>query len=282
MSPAPAPAYGRSEPEPKKAPAKTTSCTATHYPDQSAPRIPIVRGEDGKLNFDVGPPPGGTAPVARSKSKAPTHRERADGIHSWVNEAAPKGVFDRTNGVQDQEGFTAFLGEFDPSKMKYSDYQAKYQEYLAGHMPGKIAGQSLLGAGLITTIVPPTSAKPVVSQSAASEPIGRTPTATGAQGGGTTYVKTVQELLKPGGEFVGSVRKGATVEIRTVPSSDFSTLQQELLAGAEPSGSYAGGKGIWYNLPSGGRVGVRSSKESGLTLDIDIPGLPKGFKVHQQ
>jgi len=211
-----------------------------------------------------------------------SHRDRVDAIHAWVNDAASKDVFARTNGIQDQEGFTVFLGEFDPSKMQYSDYHAKYQEFLAGHMPGKIAGQSLLGAGLMPTIVPPASAKPVVPRSAASEPIGRIPTATVAQGGGTIHAKTVQELLKPGGEFVGSVRKGAPVEIRTVPSSDFPTLQQELLAGAKPSGTYAGGKGIWYNLANGGRVGVRSSKESGLTLDIDIPGLPKGFKVHQQ
>ncbi len=45
---------------------------------------------------------------------------------------------------------------------------------------------------------------------------------------------------------------------------------------------YAGGKGVWYDLPSGGRVGIRTSNNSGVTLDIDIPGYPKGFKVHQQ
>jgi filamentous hemagglutinin len=35
-------------------------------------------------------------------------------------------------------------------------------------------------------------------------------------------------------------------------------------------------------LPNGGKVGVRVSDKSGVTLDIDIPGYPKGFKVHQE
>jgi hypothetical protein len=119
----------------------------------------IVQGADGSRKFDIGNIPAGAAPVVSGKIKAPTHRERADGIHAWVNEAAKKGVFDRTNGVQDQEGFTTLLGEFDPSKMKYSDYQGKYQEYLAGHMPGKIAGQSLLNAAFLPTAVHPTDPK---------------------------------------------------------------------------------------------------------------------------
>jgi hypothetical protein len=143
----------------KKAPGKPIRCTTTCYPDPSAPRIPIIRGEDGSLKFDVRPIPGGAAPAAGRISKAPIHHERAEGIHAWINEASSKGIFDRTNGVQDQEGFTAFLGEFDPSKMKYSDYHEKYQEFLAGRMPGKMAGQSLLGAGLIPTAVPPFSLK---------------------------------------------------------------------------------------------------------------------------
>ncbi|MDR3672193.1 MAG: hypothetical protein P4L36_15195 [Holophaga sp.] len=111
---------------------------------------------------------------------------------------------------------------------------------------------------------------------------GRLPAGPAASGSGITQTKPVQELLKPGGELIGTIQKGATAEVRTVSSSEFTTLQQELLVGAKPSGTYAGGKGTWYNLPNGGRVGVRSSKESGLTLDIDIPGLPKGLKVHQQ
>jgi filamentous hemagglutinin len=87
--------------------------------------------------------------------------------------------------------------------------------------------------------------------------------------------------LKPNGQFIGAVNKGATPNIRTVSSSKFDALKNNLLDGATASGSYAGGKGTWYDLPNGGRVGVRTSDNSGLTLDIDIPGYPQGFKVHQ-
>jgi filamentous hemagglutinin len=94
--------------------------------------------------------------------------------------------------------------------------------------------------------------------------------------------KNVDDILKPGGQFVGTVHKGATPDIRTVSSSDFDALRIDLLDGATVSGTYAGGKGTWYDLPGGGRVGLRMSDNSGATLDIDIPGYPKGFKVHQQ
>ena len=92
--------------------------------------------------------------------------------------------------------------------------------------------------------------------------------------------KSVDDILKPNGDFIGTVNKGATPNIRTVSLSEFNTLKDDLLDGATASGTYAGGKGTWYDLQNGGRVGVRTSDNSGLTLDIDIPGYPKGFKVH--
>ena len=103
------------------------------------------------------------------------------------------------------------------------------------------------------------------------------PKATGVGGA----VRTVDGLLRPGGEFLGTVVRGATAEIRTITASEFSALQKQLLRGAKPSGSYAAGNGTWYELPSGGRIGVRASEGSGVTLDIDIPGYPRGFKVHK-
>ncbi len=94
--------------------------------------------------------------------------------------------------------------------------------------------------------------------------------------------RATSKLLKPGSEFIGNVEKGATPNIRTISAKEFTTLKDQLLKGATKIGKYASGKGTWYKLKSGGRVGVRSSKNNGTTLDIDIPGLPKGFKVHQQ
>ncbi|SIT29110.1 hemagglutinin repeat-containing protein [Achromobacter sp. MFA1 R4] len=101
------------------------------------------------------------------------------------------------------------------------------------------------------------------------------------QGPGLLF-KHVDDILKPNGEYIGIVDKGATPNIRTVSSHDFEAMKVDLLDGASIAGTYAGGKGTWYDLPTGGRVGVRMSDISGETLDIDIPGYPKGFKVHHQ
>ena len=95
-------------------------------------------------------------------------------------------------------------------------------------------------------------------------------------------MKSVEDLLRPNGQYVGTVNPGATPNIRTVTSQEFSQLQADLLNGAKPSVQYAGGKGTWYELPGGGRVGVRQSDGSGLTLDINIPGFPRDLKVHQK
>jgi hypothetical protein len=100
--------------------------------------------------------------------------------------------------------------------------------------------------------------------------------------GGTSVAGSVADILKPNGQFIGTVNKGATPEIRTVSPSEFNILKDDLLNGATASGKYAKGEGTWYDLPGGGRVGVRMSDNTGITLDIDIPGYPKGFKVHQQ
>jgi len=91
----------------------------------------------------------------------------------------------------------------------------------------------------------------------------------------------LDDLLRPGGQFIGSVIKGTTPNIRTVSSQEFSTLHAQLMnRGAKqvPKSSY---KGTWYELPGGGSFGVRQAR-SGLTLDFDLPGFPKGFKVHQK
>ena len=98
----------------------------------------------------------------------------------------------------------------------------------------------------------------------------------------TAAARAVDNLLKPNGNYIGVVNSGATENIRTVSSGEFSVLKNELLNGATATGTYAGGKGTWYSLPRGGRIGVRASDNSGVTMDIDIPGYPKGFKVHQK
>ncbi|WVT77634.1 hypothetical protein QM996_24715 (plasmid) [Sinorhizobium chiapasense] len=112
--------------------------------------------------------------------------------------------------------------------------------------------------------------------------LGASAAKTAVKAGESAVAKSVGELLSPNGNFVGTVARGATPNIRTVSASEFAELQKGLLNGAKPSGTYAGGRGTWYELPDGGRVGVRVSDKSGVTLDIDVSGFPKGFKVHQQ
>ena len=97
-----------------------------------------------------------------------------------------------------------------------------------------------------------------------------------------TAIQSADDVLRPGGNLIGTVAKGATPNIRTVTPQEFAKLQEQLLKGTKQSGQYAGGKGTWHELPGGGRVGVRTSDKSGVTLDIDIPGMPSGLKVHQQ
>ena len=97
-----------------------------------------------------------------------------------------------------------------------------------------------------------------------------------------TVSRSVDDILKPDGQLVGTVNKGATQNIRTVSSSEFTKLKDDLLEAATPGGTYAKGKGQWYDLPNGGRVGVRESGDHGLTLDFDIPGYSKDLKVHQK
>lgn len=74
---------------------------------------------------------------------------------------------------------------------------------------------------------------------------------------------------------MGRVERGVTPNIRSVSRQEFSALQSQILAEAQ----YARGKGVWYELPSGGRVGVRSSDDFGLTLDIDILGILRDLRL---
>jgi len=97
-----------------------------------------------------------------------------------------------------------------------------------------------------------------------------------------SIVKSIDDMLKPGGELIGVVQKGSTPNIRTVSQKTFGELKEGLLSGASRGPKYAGGKGVWYELPNGGRVGVRTSEKSGETLDFNLPGFPRDLKVHQQ
>lgn len=84
------------------------------------------------------------------------------------------------------------------------------------------------------------------------------------------------------GEFVGNVNKGATENIRTVSQQEFQQIKHNLLKDAKEIGKYSNGRGTWYQLPNGDRFGIRGSNRYGETLDFDVKGLPRDFKIHQK
>lgn len=84
------------------------------------------------------------------------------------------------------------------------------------------------------------------------------------------------------GNFIGEVHKGATDNVRTVSQQQFNQIKNEIIKNGRIEGSYSNNKGIWYRLPDGNRVGVRTSGRNGETLDFDVKGLPRDFKIHQK
>ncbi|MDR0780158.1 MAG: hypothetical protein LBF16_05615, partial [Pseudomonadales bacterium] len=96
---------------------------------------------------------------------------------------------------------------------------------------------------------------------------------------------TMSDILLPNGQPIGNVIGGAGPRIRTVTPNEFSQLQAQLLNDATPIASPSGYAGTWYQRADGTIFGVRASGNSGITIDIvksNNPGLPPGFKVHQQ
>lgn len=94
--------------------------------------------------------------------------------------------------------------------------------------------------------------------------------------------QALTSVLRPNGQLVGNVVGGATPEVRTVSPAAFGNIRQSLSnLGAVEGGGNAGYRGTWYTLPNGqGGFGVRNAS-SGPTMDFNIPGLPRGLKIHQ-
>ena len=95
----------------------------------------------------------------------------------------------------------------------------------------------------------------------------------------------VENLIKDrNGNYIGKNVGGATENIRTLSEKDYQALKNDILKNSIPGANYGskGSKGTWYDLPGGGRVGVRISNNHGETIDFDVPGIPTGFKIHKR
>jgi HK97 family phage portal protein len=96
--------------------------------------------------------------------------------------------------------------------------------------------------------------------------------------------QSTDEILKPGGQDIGTVEGRARPNIRTVSPSDFEATKSKLLDGAVEVPTPADYRGKWYQRADGTTVGVRESPESGTTLEV-VKGNSKidtGYKVHKK
>ena len=59
-------------------------------------------------------------------------------------------------------------------------------------------------------------------------------------------------------------------------------IKNRLLENTRKMESYDSGRGTWYQRANGDRIGVRDSKKYGETLDFNVKGLLKDFKIHQE
>lgn len=91
-----------------------------------------------------------------------------------------------------------------------------------------------------------------------------------ATSGGSATTTSIDNLLKPNGQFVGRVERGATSNIRTVSQQEFRSIKNNLLQDAKEVGGYSNGRGTWYELPNGDRFGIRGSSKYGETLDFNF------------
>ncbi len=90
-------------------------------------------------------------------------------------------------------------------------------------------------------------------------------------------------ILTPNGLPVGHVDGGATPDVRTVTPGQMDGIIDDLKGLGATPGSRGNYPGEWYNLPNNqGGFGVRDSRNSGRTVDVNIPGLPDVTKIHQK
>jgi hypothetical protein len=97
--------------------------------------------------------------------------------------------------------------------------------------------------------------------------------------------RTTEDILKPNGNPVGQVYRGAGNEVRTVTKPQFDALKLELQNGAKPVAGPRGYRGQVYERSDGVQFDIRESQNSGQTIDI-IRGngttIENQFKVHFQ
>jgi hypothetical protein len=80
--------------------------------------------------------------------------------------------------------------------------------------------------------------------------------------------RSLESILAPGGERIGSVNPGATEDIRTVSPAEFERIRSDLLSGATPARGAETYPGVVYERPDGSLLGIRNSRRYGATIDV--------------
>jgi hypothetical protein len=99
-----------------------------------------------------------------------------------------------------------------------------------------------------------------------------------------TEPSTLRDAYVAKGRPIGTRRKDAGEDTRTVTPNEFDRLLRELAKGAKETDTPAGYDGIWYKRADGTTFGVRRSEKHGLTIDIidslGDPVVPSNTRIH--
>jgi hypothetical protein len=93
--------------------------------------------------------------------------------------------------------------------------------------------------------------------------------------------QTTAEVLRPRGQFIGS----GNSYVRTVSAEQFEMTRLTLMGGARQIESRDDYDGVLYRRQDGSILGLRLSRDHGLTLDIlrsSDPVIPNSFRIHQR
>lgn len=101
-----------------------------------------------------------------------------------------------------------------------------------------------------------------------------------------TNRRSDEEICRPNGEWIGSRWRGAGEDVRTLSTTEFKSVWQELSAGGRLYSNAGRYEGIWYETRDGGIVGLRNSEGSGWTIDLRsgnfYRSIDRGIRFHNR
>jgi hypothetical protein len=102
---------------------------------------------------------------------------------------------------------------------------------------------------------------------------------------GESVSQPLHDILRPGGQMLGSRQGRASGGTRTVTRQEFGELLEALSPDAQPIPSPRSYDGLWYRRTDGSVFGIRRRKDNGITIDVirsNHPSIRDGEKVHKE